>query len=89
MSGSRAARASGWGPPVTQGRSRVPARGVAAVADGHRGDLVGEDVQGYQAAAGIGFDVDNWNLAASIMRRDTSKLGDVTSVMVTLLGMGR
>jgi hypothetical protein len=56
--------------------------GVAAISSG-------ENSSGWQAGGGFGFDLGSWNLAASLLHRDADQLGSVTSMMVTLFGMGR
>jgi len=48
-----------------------------------------EDAAGSHIAGGVGIDLGGVHLAASAMRRSAGRLGDATTVMVSLISVGR
>jgi hypothetical protein len=50
---------------------------------------MGEGADGWQAGAGLGFEVGSWSIAGSALHRSAGRFGDATMVMVSLFGVGR
>lgn len=49
---------------------------------------MGEQADGWQAAAGFGLELGGWSLSASAMRRSAGRFGDATIVALSLFGIG-
>jgi hypothetical protein len=50
---------------------------------------MGDDADGWQAGTGLGLEFGAWNLSGSAMRRSAGHFGTATTVMISLIGVGR